>query len=201
MNLNKNILVLYTGIFYILLIQESVWYKNIIISENTIRLYNNVSLDIGAAWKWYMVDKIYNILTSHFESFMINFGWDIRVKGSRKIHLEDPNDASKSIGYVDIENISIASSAGNKRKFWNSHHLVNAKTKKSQNDKLSVYVTHKLSSFSDVFSTALFVTPLERAIKILEQTPGLEGLIIASDGKMYKSKWFKCILNITKKWV
>jgi len=167
-------------------LQESVWYENIIISENTISLNNNVSLDIGAAWKWYMVDKIYNILASHFESFMINFGWDIRVKGSWKIHLEDPNDAKKSIGYMDIENMSIASSAGNKRKFWNSHHLVNAKTKKSQNDKLAVYVTHKLSSFSDIFSTALFVAPLERSIKILEQTPGLEGLIIASDGKIYK---------------
>lgn len=182
-------------------LQESVWYENIMISENTIILNNNVSIDIWAAWKWYMVDKIYNTLTYHLDNFIINFAWDIRVKGSETIHLEDPNDASKSIGYIDIENISIASSAWNKRKFWNSHHLLNAKTKQSQNDKLAVYVTHKLSSFSDIFSTALFVTPLERAIKMLEQTPGLEALIIASDGKMYKSKWFNCIFNTTKKWL
>jgi len=182
-------------------LHESVWYENIIISENTITLNNNVSIDIGAVGKWYMVDKIYNMLSEKFESFMINFGWDIRLQWYKTIQLEDPNDALKSIGYIDIENISIASSAGNKRKFWNSHHLLNAKTKQSQNDKLAVYVTHKLSSFSDIFSTALFVTPLERAIKILEQIPGLEALIIASDGKMYKSKWFNCIFNTTKKWV
>jgi hypothetical protein len=42
---------------------------------------------------------------------------------------------------------------------------------------------------------------LELSIKILEQTPWLEALIISSDGMMYKSKWFDCIFNTTKKWI
>jgi hypothetical protein len=36
---------------------------------------------------------------------------------------------------------------------------------------------------------------LELSLKILEQTPGLEALIIESDGTMHKSRWFNCQLN------
>lgn len=175
---------------------ESLWYENIIIKDNTINLKNEVSLDIWAIGKWYMVDKIYNVLKHKVEAFTINFGWDIRVKWTQKIELEDPANRDKTIGNMEISNASIASSAGNKRVFWSSHHLINAKTKESQNDKIALYVTHKLSSFSDIFSTALFVTPLELSLKILEQTPWLEALIIASDGVMYKSRWFNCNLNM-----
>lgn len=180
---------------------ESLWYENIVLSEHSIELKNNVSLDIGAVGKWYMVDKIYNFLKDTVKEFSINFGGDIRVKGTQAIELEDPYDDNKSIGKIQITDAAIASSAGNKRKFWQSHHLINAKTKQSQNDKITVFVSHKLSSFSDIFSTALFVTPLETSLKILEQTPWLEALIIASDGKMYKSKWFHCTFNTQNSWV
>lgn len=111
------------------------------------------------------------MLDAYAEEFIINFGGDIRVKGKSEIELEDPHNENKSIGSIEINNISIASSAGNKRTFGDSHHLINAKTRQSQNDKITLYVTHRLSSFSDIFSTALFVTPMNLALKILEQTP------------------------------
>lgn len=179
--------------------QENLGYENIILSEKNIELQKGVSIDIWAVWKGYMVDKIFNIISPKVESCIVNFGGDLRVKWSHTIELEDPVDDTKTIGSIELKDISIASSAGNKRVFWNSHHLLNAKTKKSQDDKIAVYVTHKLSSFSDIFSTALFVCPLELSLKILEQTKWLEGLIIAADGKMYKSRGFTSILN-TKIW-
>lgn len=181
-------------------LDEAYGYENIILWHHHVELKNNVSIDLWAVWKWYMVDTIYNILKLHTQEFTINFWGDMRVKGTETIYLEDPIDPEKSIGTIVLENLSIASSAGNKRVFWKHHHLINAKTKQSQNDKLTLYVTHKLSSFSDIFSTALFVSPLELSIKILEQTPWLEALIIASDGTIYKSKWFNCTLNTKKVW-
>jgi thiamine biosynthesis lipoprotein len=138
--------------------------------------------------KGYVVDAIYNTLSKHNEAFVINFGGDIRIKGNKKVMLEDPYDDSKAIGSIDLHDIAIASSNGNKRKTQHGHHLINPKTKKSQNDKIALYVTHKLATFADIFSTALFVTPLELSLKILEQTPGLEALIIESDGTMHKSR-------------
>jgi len=182
-------------------ILEAMWYKSILLSSERVELKDNVSIDIWAVWKWYMVDKIYNKLSQRLESFTVDFGWDIRVKGNKKVFLEDPWDNSKSIWYICIENTSIASSAWNKRNFWESHHLINGKTKESQNDKIAVYVIHKLSSFSDIFSTALFVSPIDISLKILATTKWLEGLVIWSDGRIHKSKWFHCVLNTTKIWV
>lgn len=175
--------------------KEVFGYENIVVSDDTIELKNGISLDIWAVWKGYMVDKIFNFLDWKIEKFTINFGWDMRVKWRETVYLEDPADDTKSIGLIELENMSIASSAGNKRVFSGGHHLINPKTRQSQNDKITLYVSHKLSSFADIFSTALFVTPLKQALQILEETKWLEALIIAKDGSMYKSRWFHCNLN------
>lgn len=60
----------------------------------------------------------------------------------------------------------------------------------SQDDKISVYVTHPSAMMADLYSTVLFVCPLELSLQLLERTPGLEGLIIGKDGRMYGSKGF-----------
>lgn len=176
-------------------ITEDIWYKNIEIQWSEIILKNWISIDIWAVWKWYMIDKIYNILHEHFEQYIINFGWDIRVKWNQEILLEDPHNDNKYIWKININNLSIASSTGSKRKIKTWHHLINPKTKKSQNDKQAIYITHKLSSFSDIFSTALFVCPLEKAIEILNQVNGLEWMIISSKWEIFKSNWFNCTLH------
>lgn len=175
--------------------EEHIGYENIVLSWNTVTLKNHVSIELGAVWKGYIIDIIYNILAKKTSEFIIDFGGDIRVKWKKKIGLEDPKDAKKLIGSIEIENLSIASSAWNKRTFWNSHHLMNPKTKISENNKIWVYVTHKLASFADIFSTALFVTPLDMSLEILNKIDGLEGLIIAQDGSMYQSTWFISSLN------
>jgi thiamine biosynthesis lipoprotein ApbE len=51
---------------------------------------------------------------------------------------------------------------------------MNPKNKSSQNDIEIVYITHKLTVFSDIFATALYVTPLEKSIEILSSVKGLE---------------------------
>jgi thiamine biosynthesis lipoprotein ApbE len=51
------------------------------------------------------------------------------------------------------------------------HHLIDAKSKKSQNDKLIVYVTHNLAVFADIFATALYVTPIKVSLDILASIP------------------------------
>ena len=176
-------------------LEENIWYENIKINWENLILKNGVSIDIWAVWKWYMIDKLYNMLDSYYDSFIIDFGWDIKVKWKKTIYLEDPMDDKKVIWSIELENLSIASSSWNKRKTSLWHHLINAKNKKPQDDKLAIYLTHKLSSFSDIFSTALFVCPLEKSIDILNKIKWLEWLIISKDWDIYKSKNFNCKLN------
>ena len=172
-------------------LDENIWYKNIILSKHKIELLNWVSIDLWSVGKWYMVDKIYKFLDKKYTSFVIDFGGDIRVKWKHTIALENPNDTSKILWKIILENQSIASSSGNRRKFWDSHHLINPKTGKSVYDREAIFLTHKLSCFSDIFSTALFVSPTDITIKTLNTVPWLEGMIIMSDWKIHKTKMFR----------
>ncbi len=176
--------------------ENSIWYENIVIENWKILLHNNVSIDLWSVWKWYIVDKIFNILDKYYSEFIINFGWDIKVKWKHKILLEDPYDEKKYIWEILLENNSISSSSPFKRKTNKWHHLINPKNSNSQDDKIAIFVLHKLSSFSDIFSTALFVTPLEESIKILWNINWLEWLIISKKWEIFKSKNFNCELFI-----
>jgi len=174
--------------------KEVYWYKNIVINDNTIKLENWVSIDIWSVWKWYIVDKIYNILNEKYNDFVINFWWDIRIKWKQKIYLEDPLQLSKNIWYIELENNSIASSASNRRKTKKWWHLINPK-KNITDDKLAVYTIHKLASFSDILSTALYVSPIEVALDMVKKSKWLEAMIIMKNWKIYKTNWFN-IKNI-----
>lgn len=167
-----------------------IWFENIILNWNQINL-NWTNIDFWALWKWYIIDNIYDFLINNYDDFIIDFGWDIKVWNIEKnIWLEDPIDEKKLIWLIKVQNLSFASSSWNKRKFWNNHHLINPKNKLSQNDKISIYLTHKSACIADWFSTALFVTPLEKSLKILKKIDWLEWLIISKNWEIYKSKWF-----------
>jgi len=177
------------------ILEENIWHKNIDILWDKIILQNWVSIDLWAVWKWFMIDKIFNILNPIYDDFIIDFGWDIRIKWSENILLEDPYNDKKSIWNIEIQDLSIASSSPNKRKTKKWHHLINPKNKDLKEDKIAIYLTHRLSSFSDIFSTALFVCPLEKSIEILNKVKWLEWMIIAKNWEIFKSKWFNCKLN------
>lgn len=177
-------------------LKENIWYQNIEINNNLVTLHNDVNIEFGSFGKWYIVDLLYNILLKHSQNFIINFWWDIRVAGTHDIYLEDPLDTTQAIGKISLSHTAIASSSWNKRKISKGHHLMNAKTRASQNDKIALYVTHKIGVFADIFSTALFVTPLEKALKLLDSIDWLEALIIASDGKVFKTNWFHARIDL-----
>lgn len=178
------------------ILTENYGYQNIEIEGDMVYLKNGVSIELGWVGKWYMVDRVYTILEPFYEKFIVNFGWDIRVKWTHTIELEDPMDSRKTLGNIELNTLSIAGSGPRKRKTKKWHHLINPKLWVPQDDKLAIFLTHRLSIFSDIFSTALFVTPLEESLKILNQIKWLEGMMIAKNGEIYKSKNFNAHLNI-----
>ena len=101
-----------------------------------------------------------------------------------------PLDDKKYIGFLKLNNNSLSSSSWNKRIFWKSHHLINPKNKTSENKIQAVYIQHKLTVFSDIFATALYVTPIDKSVEILSSIWWLEWMIIDTDWNIYKSKWF-----------
>lgn len=178
-------------------ITENFWMENIIIKENKIYLENNVQIEIWWIWKWYMVDVIFDNLKKNYNNFIINFGWDIRLSWEKEFLLEDPIDNKKYIWKIKIKDLALASSGINKRKTNKWHHLIDIKKQKPENEKLWIYVTHKLASLADTFATTLFVSPINISLEILNKIDWLEAMIIMKNGEIFKSKNFN-IIELTK---
>lgn len=171
-------------------LMESIWMDNVTIQWNTIALKNWVQLDFWGVGKGYIIDKIYKKLDIISENFIINFWGDIKVKWTHTIGLEDPNNDTRVIWKISITNWAFCGSSGKKRKFWTNHHLLSARSKASQNDKIAVFVVSKLATLADSYATALFVTPLEKSLQIMGKNHQIEAMIIASNGEIYKTKEF-----------
>lgn len=169
--------------------KSKVWYKNIKIKWNKIFL-NWTNIEFWSMWKWYIVDYIFNKLSKNNENLLVDFGWDIKFKWDFKIFLESPFKENESIWEYLWNNISLASSWGYKRKFKWSHHLVSPSEKKSVNTIKSIFISHESALISDIFSTAIFVSPLDIWLKILDTVKWLEWLII-TENEVIKTPWYK----------
>ncbi|MEK7572176.1 MAG: FAD:protein FMN transferase [Patescibacteria group bacterium] len=148
-------------------------------------------IDLGAAGKGYLIDIIADLLRKErMHLFCIDAGGDILHSDPEgkaiNVGLEDPNDPMKVIGVVSIANQSICGSAGNRRKWGNYHHIINAKTLSSPQDILSVWVIAKTGLLADGIATCLFFTPAEK----LRKRYSFEYLILNKDLRVTYSPGF-----------
>ena len=80
--------------------------------------------------KGYLIDIVGEIVEKNdIHDFFINAGGDIVVKSSgetnKRIGLENPENAKQAVGLVEINNMSICGSAGNRRVWDKYHHIIN----------------------------------------------------------------------------
>ncbi len=125
----------------------------------------NSILDFGALGKGYLIDIVGDLLQKEgINSYAINAGGDILQKNIEgnfvRVGLEDPEDLTKIIGVLKLQNNSLAGSAGNRRKWKGKegdfHHIINPKSLISPTDILAVWVKAKTAIIADAMSTALF---------------------------------------------
>lgn len=105
-----------------------------------ISLPSGMQLDLGGIGKEYAVDRVYLLLKEKVKfSFLVNFGGDIMVSGSRKsgkgwlVGIEDVNLLSKGADKViEIKNGALATSGNTKRYIMKNNkvygHILNVKT-------------------------------------------------------------------------
>jgi len=144
----------------------------------TITLPDNANIDLGGTIKGYAVDKAKKIMEHYFQNFLINAGGDIFASGkfspSEKwsiavAHPEYPDDDTKNIFWIELENEALATSGSYKR-HWkisgkttpeNFHHLVSGKTNANiplkKNPLQSVTITANTCQKADSFATICFL--------------------------------------------
>lgn len=146
-------------------------------------------LDFGAGGKGYLVDIIGELLEKEgVTNYCVDAGGDMRQRGSVGliVGLEYPEDTTKVIGAIDINNMSLCGSAGNRRRWANFHHVINPESLKSPEHIVAVWTLAKTTLLADIMTTAVyFLSP-----EILKNHIDFEYLIIKSNGDILKSEGF-----------
>ena len=168
--------------------------------KTTVKLAKGQRIDMGSIGKGYAIDLAAEIL-EEFGNYIVNAGGDIRCLG-RSIDNEPwrvglmrtqaPNAKLSDyavFGYVELEEGSVTGSGGWARRVKFFHHLLNPKTGLPVNKVSQTYTIGKKATEADAWSTALFTMGKE-GLDLIEKTDDLEGMIVMTDGSIFKTKGF-----------
>jgi thiamine biosynthesis lipoprotein len=143
------------------------WEDAIDFTRSKLIVKQPVLLDFGAAGKGYLVDIISHLLYKKgLDQFCINAGGDMFMRNlAQTVGLEDPDDASRVLGTLDITNGALCSSSGNRRQWDRFHHIINPITLESPRHVKAVWVSAENAMLADGVATALFFVAPEVLLK------------------------------------
>jgi thiamine biosynthesis lipoprotein len=146
---------------------------------------NGTMLDPSGVVKGWAIEHAAQMLESHgHESFLINAGGDIALRGERSpgtpwtIGIRDPHDpCALSITIEAFGPLAVATSATYER----GAHIVDPSTGRPVTELASVTVAGTDLALVDAYATAVFVMG-EAGLDWLSDRPGYAGIVIRHDG-------------------
>lgn len=152
---------------------------------------DEITLDPAAIVKVYAIKKAAEQLES-LDTFMINAGGDILMKGKWTIGIQSPNDKNNILGKITLKDTSICTSGTYIRSTnldgFNWNHLINPFTGIPARTK-SVSVIDKDIIRANIFSTALICMEKEK-IDLFLKGKNIEYLFVDKNNKTYGTKFF-----------
>lgn len=151
--------------------------------------------------KGFIVDRVSQYLSEQkIENHLINAGGDIRTKGSKgdnrpwMVAIEDPAKKKNYPDVIQMRDGAVATS-GNYEIYYDRermfHHIVDPSSGLSPDLKTSVSIRADTTMEADALSTSVFVMDPAKGIEFINALPRCEGLVIAKDGSLLKSKGWR----------
>lgn len=175
-------------------------YRQIMIDKqnNTVKLAKQgMRINLGGVAKGYIVGKAVEVLKKNgITRGMVHAGGDMIVFTEPDsppwlIGIQDPRNKDNIVGTIKVSNTAIATSGDYERFFIKDgkryHHIINPSTGFPANKSMAVTIVTKDPALADALSTGIFVMGLVDGMKLIEELPDAEGLIIGADGKMIVS--------------
>lgn len=173
------------------------------LNNNIYSKNNNIKLDLGAITKGYVTELVGKYLEDNqIYSYIINAGGNVKVgkaynKESYTVGITDPDNKESIFTKVKINNLAVVTSGSYQRycELDNIiyHHIINPSTKYPSNYMKSVTIISSSSTISDIYSTYLFLLPVEEGLKVVNSTDDIEAIwyidkdnIVRSDGFNYE---------------
>lgn len=176
------------------LFSESAKYSDITNGAFNIRYRKDKKYDLGGIAKGYAIDRAVEILKKNgIERAMVNLGGNLYVFGYPEgkdywiIGIKDPENPDRLKGRLKLDKESGVSTSGD---YERPGHIIDPKTGLSVNKVLSVTIIAETAIYADALSTGVFILGKEKGMELIENLPGIEGVIIDKDG-VHLSKGLK----------
>jgi len=189
--------------------RESIDYRDILIDPEarTIRFGRSaMALDLGGIAKGYAVDRAIEILSrGGITSAVVSAGGDSRILGDlgdrpRMIGIRHPRREGEFAAVIPLADTAISTSGDYERFFVRDgvryHHILDPATGKSADTLQSVSIIAPRAVDSDALSTTVFVLGLEPGLALVNSLPGIDAVIVDSNGKLHYSE--ELLLNTTE---
>lgn len=151
-----------------------------------------IQLDLGGIAKGYAVDLALELLRRRgVVSASVNAGGDIGVIGGHgdrpwRIGIQHPRQAGELLARLDLHDQAVVTSGDYERFFERDgvryHHIFDPHNGRPARKSQSVTVVAPQATLADALATAAFVLGPQAGLRLLEESSGVEGLIIAADG-------------------
>jgi thiamine biosynthesis lipoprotein len=155
-------------------------------------------IDLGGIAKGYAVDRGADILLARgVTNAIVTAGGDSRIIGDKRgrpwmVGVKNPRDRDKVAVLLPLVDTAISTSGDYERYFMDGdrrvHHILNPKTGKSASDVQSVSVLAPRGFDTDPLTKIFFVRGLAVGMALVDSLPGVDAIVIGSDGRLYYSK-------------
>jgi thiamine biosynthesis lipoprotein len=166
-------------------------YRDILFRDNAVMLRSSpMRIDLGGIAKGYIIDRAVEFLKeAGIQSGIVEAGGDLRIWGKHphrdawKIGIKHPRGkANGLIGVLSTQAVSIATSGDYERFFIRNgkryHHLLDPRTGYPASGCVSVTIVTESAILADAYATAVFIMGPEQGMQFIEQSEGIEGLIL-----------------------
>ncbi len=153
-------------------------------------------LDPSGLVKGYAISEASKrLIKKGYKNFYIEIGGDIDIHGLKngqkwKVGVRDPRDTTTTKGVLHLTNVGIATSGTYER----GMHIYDPIKKKLANEVSSLTVIGPDVYEADRFATAAYAMG-KKGIDFLDTIEGVEGYMIARDGKEYLTEGFRNYLK------
>ncbi len=179
-------------------ILKNVGYKKISVSDDSVSLYKNTSVDLGGIAKGYASLSAAEILKKYnITSAIISLGGNVRAVGKKPdgsnwiVGIADPYNKNSQIGSLSVSDTAVITSGGYQRYFEENgriyHHIIDPHTGyPSESGLKSVTVVSDDDALADALSTGLFVMGLDKGAYLYRENSSLFGAVFITDkNKIY----------------
>ena len=165
-------------------------------TANTIYLPKpGMLLDFGGIAKGYAVDKAIEVLKAKgITSALLNAGGDVRIIGNKpdgtawRIGVQHPRQSDGISAKLSLTEWDTMETSGDYQRFMikdgiRYSHIIDPRTGWQPREIASVTMVNNSSADGDILGTAIFILGVDKGLKLLQQFPGNEAIIITIDGK------------------